>query len=241
MQINPGVITIEAVLEKSLFLAGGIQEHNFGNLQKLAWSRAARTDRGVHAVAQCCSMKLTIPIGNENQFIDDVNTFLPSDVRLLAVTRTTKNFNAKLYCSHRRYEYLLPTYMLQDVNDIHPIMDIAYEQQGPCRDVKEEDPGYNDPKSTFYLNKESRHQIWNNHLKAFRVSSSTLTTFSRILSTFHGTHNFHNFTSQKEASEANAKRHIISIQIIGEPYLDDKLVEWVRVSLVGQSFLLNQV
>jgi tRNA pseudouridine38-40 synthase len=130
LQINPNVITIEAVLEKALFLAGGIQECNFGNLQKLSWSRAARTDRGVHAAAQCCSMKLTIPPGYERTFIADVNSFLPEDIRVITVTRTTKNFNAKITCSHRRYQYLLPTYVLQTVSYINNMMQTRYDIQG---------------------------------------------------------------------------------------------------------------
>ena len=52
LQINPGAVTVEAVLEKALFLAGGIEECNYENLQKVGWTRAARTDRGVHAIAQ---------------------------------------------------------------------------------------------------------------------------------------------------------------------------------------------
>ena len=45
LQINPGAITIEAILEKALFLSGAIDEKNFGNIQKVAWSRTARTDK----------------------------------------------------------------------------------------------------------------------------------------------------------------------------------------------------
>ena len=56
LQINPGAMTVEAVLEKALFLAGGIEECNYENLQKIGWTRAARTDRGVHAVAQVGSL-----------------------------------------------------------------------------------------------------------------------------------------------------------------------------------------
>ena len=52
LQINPGAVTVEAVLERALFLAGGIEESNYENLQKVGWTRAARTDRGVHAISQ---------------------------------------------------------------------------------------------------------------------------------------------------------------------------------------------
>ncbi len=43
LQINPGAETVEAELEKALLLCGGIQECNFGYMQKVQWTRAART------------------------------------------------------------------------------------------------------------------------------------------------------------------------------------------------------
>lgn len=43
LQINPGADTVEKELERAVFLAGGIQECNFGYLHKVQFSRAART------------------------------------------------------------------------------------------------------------------------------------------------------------------------------------------------------
>ena len=43
LQINPGALTIERELEKAIFLCGGIQECNFGYMQKIQFTRAART------------------------------------------------------------------------------------------------------------------------------------------------------------------------------------------------------
>jgi hypothetical protein len=88
LQTNEGAITIEGLLERALFLSGGIKECNFGNLQKVGWTRAARTDKGVHAIGQCVSMRLTVD--SEPNFIQQVNRFLPDDIRLFAMTKTTK-------------------------------------------------------------------------------------------------------------------------------------------------------
>ena len=59
----------EKELEKALLLAGGISEENFGNIQKVSWSRTARTDKGVHAIAQSanfftwiCGFDPTLPL-----------------------------------------------------------------------------------------------------------------------------------------------------------------------------------
>lgn len=40
-------VAIEGELETALFKAGGIRESNYGNLQKIAWARSSRTDKGV--------------------------------------------------------------------------------------------------------------------------------------------------------------------------------------------------
>lgn len=38
---------VEKELETAIFKAGGIRESNFGDLQKIAWARSSRTDKGV--------------------------------------------------------------------------------------------------------------------------------------------------------------------------------------------------
>jgi tRNA pseudouridine38-40 synthase len=43
LQINPDAKSVEAELERALFLVGAIDECNFGYMQKIGWSRAART------------------------------------------------------------------------------------------------------------------------------------------------------------------------------------------------------
>lgn len=52
MQRNPGARTIEGELEKALFRAGAIAEQDLGDMRKIDWMRAARTDKGVSALGQ---------------------------------------------------------------------------------------------------------------------------------------------------------------------------------------------
>ena len=40
-------VAIEKELETAIFKAGGIRYSNFGDLQKIAWARSSRTDKGV--------------------------------------------------------------------------------------------------------------------------------------------------------------------------------------------------
>ena len=51
LQINPDCISVEAELEKALLLCGGIQECNFGFMQKTNWTRAARTGAFFHSIS----------------------------------------------------------------------------------------------------------------------------------------------------------------------------------------------
>jgi tRNA pseudouridine38-40 synthase len=57
-QKNKGVRTVEEEIEKALFASGLIAKHNYGDLGKIAWSRATRTDKRVHALENCFSCKI---------------------------------------------------------------------------------------------------------------------------------------------------------------------------------------
>ena len=52
MQYNKDAVTIEGVVRDAIVAAGGISESNADAFQKVGWSRAARTDKGVSAVGQ---------------------------------------------------------------------------------------------------------------------------------------------------------------------------------------------
>jgi tRNA pseudouridine38-40 synthase len=86
-----------------------IAEANFGDLHKIRWSRASRTDKGVSALANVSGAKLLI--GDQEdmaEVINRVNASLKPDLRLLAIKSVTGSFNAKNLISHREYEYLFP-------------------------------------------------------------------------------------------------------------------------------------
>ncbi|RYG55953.1 hypothetical protein EON66_04075, partial [archaeon] len=82
---------------------------------QVAWNRAARTDKGVHAAGQVVSLKAMLPGGTEEDLLERVNAHLPLDMRAVDIVRVINNFNSKNLCSSRQYEYLLPTFMLEPV------------------------------------------------------------------------------------------------------------------------------
>lgn len=59
-QKNPNVRTVEGEIEKALFEMGCINKLNFGDLKRIAWNRATRTDKSVHALQNTFSCKVHI-------------------------------------------------------------------------------------------------------------------------------------------------------------------------------------
>jgi tRNA pseudouridine38-40 synthase len=106
--------TIEEVLEAAIFASGGILESNRGNLGKVGWSRSSRTDKRVHSVSTVISMKLECdpdmfesePDGGS--IAKSINEHLPPEVRVFAVQRVVKSFDARRECMRRYYEYYVP-------------------------------------------------------------------------------------------------------------------------------------
>lgn len=244
LQINPGVVTIEGLLERALYLAGGFEEHNFGELRKLGWSRSGRTDKGVHAAANCCSMKLSVEPGREDEFLEKVNTYLPSDLRVVAMTKTLNSFNAKEHCSSRRYQYLIPTYTLADKETTNALMKEmlsgAALELGAV--VSSDRPRYLSAAAEASLR---------SRLAAHRMGDADLERFRSLLARYKGTRSYHNFTSDVAGDDKSAKRYILSMDcsdpfVCNIPGSDGSSgvgggVEWVCITIHGQSFLLNQI
>ncbi|XAR60800.1 Mitochondrial tRNA pseudouridine(27/28) synthase [Bertholletia excelsa] len=106
--------TIEEELESAIFKAGGICDSNFGDLNKIAWARSSRTDKGVHSLATMISLKVEIP---ENAWSKDlngialanyVNAHLPNNIKVFSILPSRRSFDPRRECNVRKYSYLLP-------------------------------------------------------------------------------------------------------------------------------------
>uniref|UniRef100_A0AAV1TFB5 Pseudouridine synthase I TruA alpha/beta domain-containing protein n=1 Tax=Peronospora matthiolae TaxID=2874970 RepID=A0AAV1TFB5_9STRA len=240
MQMNEGVKTIEAEIERALFEAGGIAESNYGFLQKIGWSRAARTDKGVHAAGQLLTAKLHVEEGDENvlAFVAKVNSALPTDIRVLQMVTVTKNFNAKMMCDQRTYEYLAPTFIFAERS-----RRARLGEGKTCQDDREQEATqWTTDAHDVETDKSDEIAIDSSTLethKAFRMNEDTLRVLDSTLQHFVGTHNFHNFTSKLEPTNPQAKRFIISFGV-DRPFVQNDM-EWVRLRVVGQSFLLHHI
>ncbi|KAF4040016.1 tRNA pseudouridine synthase [Phytophthora infestans] len=233
MQMNEGVKTIEAELERALFEAGGIAESNYGYLQKIGWSRAARTDKGVHAAGQLLTAKLHV--GDDIAgFMAKVDAALPEDIRVMHMVTVTKNFNAKMTCDQRTYEYLAPTFIFGK----RMRSSASKNEEKQAEGTNQWPSNLRDSEEGFDSNVVIDNTTLEAH-KAFRLSDEILEQLNATLKQYVGTHNFHNFTSKMEPTNPQANRFIISFEA-ERPFVQNDM-EWVRLRVVGQSFLLHHI
>lgn len=110
---------MEEEIEKALHKIGVIAEYNFGDLKKIGWNRATRTDKRVHALQNCFSCKVHIGLEEEKdeEFRKKLNDVLPEDMKVFSIIRSTSRFNSKLNADDREYSYYLPTFMLRNINE----------------------------------------------------------------------------------------------------------------------------
>lgn len=115
--------TVDGVLEKALMEAGCILPSNYGRSDRQRWRHSSRTDKGVSSGCTWVQMRLLVdpktiaedPMGRA--MVDEINKFLPEEVRVFALMRVPKSFNPRLECSSREYEFLLPTRLFKDDGD----------------------------------------------------------------------------------------------------------------------------
>ncbi|KAI9350344.1 pseudouridine synthase [Obelidium mucronatum] len=212
-QINPGQPTIEKELMDALVKAGAV-----------GLNRCARTDKGVHAAGNVISAKLLAIDG----LVDKVNACLPPQVRIYDAFQVNSSFNAKNHCGGRQYEYSLPTYILkQSVHHLYPHSALPVESVPHS----EESSTVGAP----WVLVESYQDLC-----TFRLDKEALEHLRDCLKQYEGTHNFHNFTVGCKFKEKNAGRYITSF-VACDPYVRADGVEWVKLRVNGQSFMLHQI
>ncbi|KTG39448.1 hypothetical protein cypCar_00027681 [Cyprinus carpio] len=80
---------------------------------------------------------------------------------------------------------------------------------------------------------------YNQEDTSFRLSSDTLQKVNQLFGLYKGTHNFHNFTSQKGPRDPSAKRYITHMSC-GEPFVRQE-AEFAIITVRGQSFMMHQI
>jgi len=76
--------------------------------------------------------------------------------------------------------------------------------------------------------------------QTYRIDKEKLNTVNSLLGMYNGTKSYHNFTSGKLKGDMSARRHILSFQVHGEPFIY-KNWEYVELRVKGQSFMIHQI
>ncbi|EPS66763.1 hypothetical protein M569_08012 [Genlisea aurea] len=260
MQKNPGAKTIEGDMEEALHRSGAVPEPERG--LRTDWARSARTDKGVSAVGQVVSGWFYVdPPG----FIDRLNSNLAPQIRAFGYRRVTPSFSAKKFCDRRRYVYLIPVFALdpsrhRDRESVFASLGSENQlvkcsecsergrkvfgvmgKQRPFDSVttaeEEEVPSDISSNTQHALLTCSDHE--KNSNEAFSYGDEIKERFNRILESYQGTHNFHNFTTRTKAQDPSAKRYIISFTANSVIPIDG--IDFINCVVVGQSFMLHQI
>ncbi|KFD57293.1 hypothetical protein M513_01804, partial [Trichuris suis] len=110
MQINQETPTIEYFLFDALKKLNYISEEQARKPSCFKFQRAARTDKGVSAARQVCSVQLPLKEDSTDEAVASLNHLLPEDIRVMAIQRTTRGFDSKKWCDSRLYSYVLPAF-----------------------------------------------------------------------------------------------------------------------------------
>lgn len=109
--------TVEGVLIQAVKDIGLVETIERGCLKGDAhFSRACRTDRGVHAVRNIISLFVSNErleaLGGYERLKELLNDALPPTIRVAKVSLLIKNFVPRFCCTQRTYRYLIPAYAL---------------------------------------------------------------------------------------------------------------------------------
>ncbi|XP_051160152.1 pseudouridylate synthase 1 homolog isoform X2 [Leptopilina boulardi] len=214
MQRNPGMATVEESLIDALLKADLINSEAFETIQTIHFQRAARTDKGVSAARQVVSLKLP-----EHAKMEDINKFLPNDIRVFGLRRVTKGFNSKSQCDARTYSYTLPT--IAFVEESPEILNKQFSDEDVVKRIEELSTINGKPYTEF------------------RIANESIEKLRKVLQLFEGSHNFYNFTSKVKSLDPRARRFIIKFEC-SEPFLMEG-IEFITLKIKGQSFMLHQI
>lgn len=89
----------------------GVLEEAFSTIlrQPIELTVAGRTDAGVHARGQVAHLDVVGGIGEPERLVRRLARFLPTDVRVTAITEVSTDFDARFSALRRHYEYRFST------------------------------------------------------------------------------------------------------------------------------------
>eukprot|EP01029_Cantina_marsupialis_P030520 TRINITY_DN8295_c0_g1_i1.p1 TRINITY_DN8295_c0_g1~~TRINITY_DN8295_c0_g1_i1.p1 ORF type:complete len:474 (-),score=180.54 TRINITY_DN8295_c0_g1_i1:144-1565(-) len=239
-QINEKAPTIELELEKAMAAAGYIDHRNVGDLKKIGWQRAARTDKGVHAAANVMVAKLLTPnVENPLELMrDSINEHLPEGISVLGLLKVANSFQGKNSCTGRQYMYYIPTFVFAKHQQERPVLESAAPVKLLSEMTEEEKASVSEPV-------DDREAFFEAIEKApgpdfdYRINEETVALVKQCLREYEGSHRFHNFTARMASTDKSSGRYITGFEVEG-PFVCEGM-EFLCLKVAGQSFLLHQI
>ena len=97
-----------------------------------------------------------------------------------------------------------------------------------------------DPERIKLYEKSKELKVLETNFKnSFRISEGKLKDFRMMMSQYLGYHNFHNYTIGQSFKSASSFRYMINITV--EDPIVNNGIEWVKIKIHGQSFMLHQI
>ena len=238
--------TIELALQEALNRAGAVHEGNQGDLSKIGWSRAARTDKRVSAARQVVSAKLEVENDDVPALLERLNGELPDDIKVFDAVRVIKGFNCKQSCDRRHYTYLLPTFLLAPDEAIDAAFDAVgygHDRVADCRKRALAARAAGEHPTDWKLDDAAAAEVAQ-RLAPHRAAPTLLERLRGFLAAYVGTRKYHNFTNKLKPTDMAAQRFIVSFTADDPTYPSGDAAtgaEWVKLDVVGQSFLMHMI
>lgn len=220
LQFNKELDTVEKKVVEFLLQVEAISERNAEDPKKIHIKSSSRTDKGVHAALNLISVKIEACITSE--LVSRLRALLTKEgIYLYDIVKLTKSTVPSRQAISRTYEYIVPTFFLTKGD---------FSEEAETLKQKDGDHRSKDTKRDYPENIVES-------VVGYKSSGDDVKVFDAILQRYIGTKDFHNFT--KLSNGKGSKRYIKSITVTG-PYVGED-VEYVRISITGQSFLLHQI
>ncbi|KAJ7742877.1 pseudouridine synthase [Mycena metata] len=242
-----GTSTIESTLFGALVRAGAISEDNADDPEKVNFSRASRTDAGVHAAGNIVSLKMITEVPGVPDMTARINEELPPEIRLWEYIRVQNSFNPRTLCDSRKYTYFFPSYLLLPPKPTSGLYRVLTEHAASLSLPSPiqghsfwADAGAGDgvKSPSIAPSEEEVHSTDIQRKRAWRIGTTQMEQLRTAAQKYINTHNFHNFTLNGAFTERSCMRNIKDI-VIADPVVYDE-TEWISVMFHGQSFMMHQ-
>lgn len=198
----------------------------------------------VSAARQVVTAKILAKDEDLETALSRLNAALPSDIRVFDAVRVTKGFDSKRSCDRRRYTYMLPSMLLAPDEAVRSAFARFGRDDAAIEDIRAriiEYKKHGGDMVDWRLPEDVAASLAREWAE-FRAEPDVVARLRAFLAAYCGTRNFHNFTSGMPGHMEAAKRHIVEF-VAAEPgvYGPEHTAEWIRLSVVGQSFMLHQI